>query len=94
MALTDGDQILGEVDVSNISPTGKTLHTVSGVPVTKAVTLRMVQLESDDSIYLIHYATDDAELTDTCHESVEDALEQAKFEYGLEKSDWTFFIMS
>lgn len=77
-----------------ISPTGKTQHTFNAVPLTKTMKLRLVQLESDDSIYLIHYATDETELTDTCHESVEEALEQAKFEYGLEKSDWTFFIMS
>ncbi len=91
MKLANGDQILGEVDISAISPTGKTRHTVDGVPVTDEVKLRMVRLAGDTSIYLIHYGADGAELTDTCHGTIEEAVDQANFEYGIGKCDWTFF---
>jgi len=91
MTPINDDQIFGEVDISEITPTGKTKHTVDGVPISTEAKLRLVRLLGDSSIYLIHYGTNDEELTDTCHDSTEEALEQAKFEYGIEKCDWTFF---
>jgi hypothetical protein len=91
MKSPNGDQILGEVDVSDVSPTGRTQHTVDGVPLTNVIKLRLVRLAGDTSIYLIHYGPNGTELTDTCHESIEEALEQASFEYGIGKSDWKFF---
>jgi hypothetical protein len=86
-----GDHIIGEVDISDVSPTGRTRHTVAGIPVAKEAKLRLVRLAGDTSIYLIHYGPDEAELTDTCHETVAEALDQASFEYGIGKGDWTFF---
>lgn len=91
MKSANGDQILGEVDISAISPTGKTKHTVDGIPVTNEAKLRIVRLAGDTSIYLIHYGSDGSELTDTCHETIEEAVDQANFEYGVGKGDWTFF---
>jgi hypothetical protein len=91
MKSSDCEQILGEVEISAIAQTGNTRHTINGVPVTNESKLRLVRLAGDTSIYLIHYGLDQTELTDTCHDSIEEALEQAKFEYGLEKSDWTLF---
>lgn len=91
MKSANSDKILGEVDISAISPTGKTRHTVNGVPATDEAKLRMVRLADDTSIYLIHYGADGAELTDTCHETIEEAIDQANFEYGIGKGDWRFF---
>ena len=90
----DNDQVLGEVDISAILPTGNTKHTVDGVAVTNEAKLRLVRLVGDTSIYLIHYGPDGDELADTCHGSVEEALAQAEFEYGIGKNDWTFFAGS
>lgn len=91
MKSPSGDQILGEVDIFDVSPTGRTRHTVDGVPVTSEAKLRLVRLVGDTSIYLIHYGPNETELTDTCHLSIEEALDQACFEYGIGRGDWTFF---
>lgn len=91
MKFSAEDQILGEVDVTVVSPTGNTMHTVDGAPISPTAKLRLVQIAGDESVYLIHYGLDDRELTDTCHQSVEEALDQAEFEYGIRSSDWTFF---
>jgi hypothetical protein len=84
------DTIIAEVDVSGREPTGATHHTRGGKKVGPADMLRLVRLAGDESIYLIHYNANGNELTDTCHSSVEEALDQAEFEYALRKEDWVF----
>jgi hypothetical protein len=84
------DKVIAIGDVSKLPSTGATRHTRDGIPVPKAVKLKIVQLAGDESIYLIHYDEDGNELTDTCHSSVEEALDQAEFEFSISASDWSF----
>jgi len=51
--------------------------------------LRIVQFEGDAGYYLIHFAETGEELTDTYHDSCQQAMEQAEFEFGITESDWT-----
>ncbi len=41
-------------------------------------------------MYLIHYDNHGEEMIDTCHDSIEEALEQAEWEYEIKKEQWTF----
>jgi hypothetical protein len=38
--------------------------------------------------YLIHYDRDNSEMADTIHDSIEDAMEQARLEYNVQYYEW------
>lgn len=44
--------------------------------------------DSDSGIYLMYLDEDRRELNDTYHDSVELAMEQAKFEFGVAATEW------
>lgn len=69
-------------------PTGATSHRVDGKPVEAAAELRVMQFEGDSGFYLIHLDKNGEELTDTYHETVEQAFEQAHFEFGIARDEW------
>jgi hypothetical protein len=77
--------------------TGKTKHYISNsidqnfenndienIPVPKWVEIS----EESEGFYLYHYNSDGECIADTWHESIEDAKEQAKFEFGILNDDW------
>lgn len=70
-------------------PTGKTRHVKGRKPVPSPDELRIVQLTGDPGFYLFHYDKHGEELTDTYHDSVEEAMEQARWEFGIEKHEWS-----
>jgi hypothetical protein len=43
----------------------------------------------DRGIYLFSVTPDDASVSDTWHETVDDAVDQAEFTYGVPRSVWT-----
>ena len=69
-------------------PTGKTRHYACGRDLPPAGMLRIVRLENDAGVYLLHCDSDGNELTDTLHDSVEAALSQAAWEYGVRPDEW------
>ncbi len=84
------DTIIAEADLSSSKPTGATHHSRGGKEIERTAVLKLVRLAGDESVFLIHYGKEGDELTDTCHSSVGEALEQAEFEYALKKEDWNF----
>jgi hypothetical protein len=44
--------------------------------------------ETADGIYLLHFAADGSECSDTWHETVDDAREQAAFEFERLLGQW------
>ncbi len=52
------------------------------------VMLRIVQYEGNDGVYLFYRDSDGVELTDTLHDSVEQAHEQARFEFNVDSTEW------
>jgi len=68
----------------------KTRHTVEGETRPDFASLKIIQIEGDNSYYLFYYDLKGTEITDTYHDTVDLALEQAKFEFGLNKTDWDF----
>lgn len=91
--MTD-DLIVAEADIVAHPVTGNGRHYVNGALLSGERWLRIVQLAGDTAFYLIHYERRGRELTDTWHETVADALDQAHFEYGLTCQDWHFFAPS
>lgn len=50
--------------------------------------LEIVQIPPDSGFYLLYLDENGTELTDTWHESLERALDQASFEFGLLPQEW------
>jgi hypothetical protein len=64
------------------------INTSNGEPVGPAFRLQIIRLEGEDGFYLIRYDAAGRELTDTLHEGIEEALNQAQFEYGVTPDLW------
>lgn len=68
--------------------TGRTLHYSEGKLLDKPAELVIWEFDSAPGYYLIHLNKDGEEITDTYHESIQDAMEQAKFEFQVNFGDW------
>lgn len=66
----------------------KAKHSVGGKLLQDICSVAIVELSGAAGYYLIYLDEHGVELTDTYHESVEAAKEQANFEFGLEHTEW------
>jgi len=79
-------------------PTGKTRHTVGtwsadeglvrGAELPSPHELVIAQLPPAQGYYLLYLDSSGNEITDTYHDSLEDALAQAKWEFNIELDEW------
>ncbi len=83
------EEILHRVSIDPSRRTGETVHRRGAESVSAAHELRIVRYDEDVDVYLLHYDEAGNELTDTCHSTVSDAVDQAEFEYGLTKDEWS-----
>ena len=69
--------------------TGATRHYSGTVEITQQIVLlQIVQCPNDNGYYLLYLDNEGAELTDTYHESLEAALDQAPFEFCVQPEGW------
>ncbi len=76
--------ILGEQNKS----TGKTRHVVSGSDMPLPAMLRIVRFPNDQGYYLLYLDKAGRELTDTYHDTLADAVDQARWEYEVQPEQW------
>jgi hypothetical protein len=69
-------------------PTGRTVHTSNGRLLDAPKGLTIAQFPNDPSFYLYYLDSNGKEQTDTYHSTIEQAKDQASFEFGVEESDW------
>jgi hypothetical protein len=69
-------------------PTGKTHHYRGGVECSPPAELRIVQFSEDSGFYLLYIDDRGVELTDTYHETVDEAKAQAEFEFNVKPDEW------
>ncbi len=84
------DKIIAKIDLAPFTHTQNTSHFRGDKELGKASFLKLVQFEGDNSVYLIHFDSDGNEMTDTCHSTIDEAIDQAKHEYRISKEDWDF----
>jgi hypothetical protein len=77
----DGAEVLLTADIGAARRTGRTRHVVDGAVRTDVSHLAIARYPGGDEVYL--FSCDDAweVVTDTCHDDVREALDQARFEY-------------
>ena len=54
--------------------------------------LKSVRYPSDTGFYLFYCGADGREMTDTLHDSIEKAQEQAEWEFGVKPSEWLMHV--
>lgn len=78
----DGGTVLYVADLDRATKTGRTRHVVSGQEVSDFAALAIVKYDSDSGVYLFYCDKNWNSVTDTYHENVDRAIEQAEFEFG------------
>lgn len=71
--------------------TGKTVHKLGKEVLPTPSILKIAQYRDDDGFYLFYCDPNGTEITDTYHGSVAEAMEQAKFEFGIVPDEWEKF---
>ena len=69
-------------------PTGKTRHYHGKRELPPAAVLKIGKYDGEEGFYLFYFDADGHELTDTFHDTLEEALAQAEWEYGVEPDEW------
>ena len=75
-------------------PTGKTRHFRSGQELPRPIELRIAQYDGDPGYYLFYCDSLGGEMTDTYHDSIEEAFAQAEWEFAISKDEWTMICKS
>ena len=65
---------------------GRTRHMVNSKDFPPFVSLEIVQYPNDSGVYLLHICAS-GEVADTHHETVEEAMHQAEFEFGVQRDE-------
>jgi hypothetical protein len=78
---------IGSVTLQRHHTPSRTRHTINGEPVTAFVGLEIVNYGSEAGFYLLHLCAD-GRGTDTWHETLDDALHQTTFEFGVTSAEW------
>lgn len=69
-------------------PTGRTRHYAGLTPVPPPKSLQIIRYPDSDDVYLVHLDSQGEGLTDTFHESLEDAMAQAQREFSVDAGEW------
>lgn len=83
------DEIVVAVYHGKILSKEKVIHNISGFGELSFDELRVVKF-GDDEFNLL-YMNNGVEITDTCHDSLEEALIQANYEFQLIEEGWIFY---
>jgi hypothetical protein len=76
----DGARLLQIADVRDAAPTGRTRHFTRRGVVSGIAWLALAKYEDDPGVYVFYCDGGWNLMTDTCHESVEQAIAHAEFE--------------
>ena len=69
-------------------PTGKTRHFIVTGDLPQPHELRIVQYEGAPGYYLFYCDENGTEMTDTYHDSLEEVMSQATWEFNVKPDEW------
>ena len=81
-------KILKEVSLRDFVATGKTKHYSGNTELPKPDFLQLVKYDDDTGYYLFYLDSNKECMTDTYHETIENAIDQALWEFGVKANDW------
>lgn len=77
-----GARALKVADIRGMAPTGITRHVVGGRVIERFAGLAIARYDGDSGVYLFYCDAEWTTITDTWHEDVEAAVDQAELEFG------------
>jgi hypothetical protein len=78
----DGAEVLQIADLATAISAGRTHHLVDEAEVGDFAALAISRYDDEPGVYLFYCDGDWRPVTDTHHETIEDAIRQAEFEFG------------
>ena len=66
----------------------KTIHLIQGTILAPPKSLSIVKYPSVNGFYLFYNDETGDEQTDTYHDTIEQAMRQANYEFGVQSNDW------
>ena len=69
-------------------PTGKTIHYYKNERLGAPTALQIVRYPGDEGCYLLYLDENGKEMTDTYHDDVKGAMDQARFEFSIPPEAW------
>lgn len=85
---TPASRELYAVSLAGHLATGFTVHRWGDEILPKPSTLAVAQRGSDPGYFLLYLDEQGEEMTDTYHENLDAAFEQAEAEFGVRKAEW------
>lgn len=79
----DGARVLQFASLARSQATGLTHHVVDGIPVSRFTAVAIARYDGEPGVYLFYCDDDWNVVTDTLHDDVASAVQQAHFEFGL-----------
>ena len=80
--------ILREISLIPGTATGKTKHFLGNMELPMPAKLQIAQYANDSGFYLFYLDDQGSIMTDTYHDSIEGAMDQAQCEFNTEEKDW------
>ena len=68
--------------------TGATRHYKDGSVIRDVSELRIVRFPNSTECYLLYFDEAGIEMTDTLHDDIAGAMEQARFEFNVQNDEW------
>ena len=81
-------KIIKEANINKDLMTGETVHKLGDIVIKAPSKLQIVQYIDELGFYLLYLNSNNEELSDTYHDKLQNAMDQAKWEFGLENYDW------
>ena len=66
---------------------GRTRHSMNGRDFPHFVSLEIAEYPGDSGFYLLHICGDGS-IADTHHDSMDEAMHQAEFEFAVQRNEW------
>lgn len=86
--IVGGAKVVLYVSLEGMNPTGRTEHIHIGKAVEPTVGLAICKYDNEEGYYLFGCDANWNSVTDTWHENIDDALEQAEWEYEGLSGSW------
>ena len=81
-------QVLREISLLPSTSTGRTKHFAGSRELPTPAKLQIAQYVNGSGFYLFYLDDHGSIMTDTFHDSMEGAMDQAQWEFDIEMKDW------
>ena len=86
-------KVIKKISLRGVEATGRTNHFIGNQPMPKPASFQIAQYENDAGFYLFYLNEKNEIMTDTWHETIEEAMDQAEWEFRIDSKNWVTVIL-